>query len=250
MPSRPAPSLRRIFLSWIVTGMLFLSALAQAAPSAHDKPTTEDPARLARLAEQWLSSRHPWQDPAHQVSLRAEAPDPRLQLARCREEPVLSLPPGQRIGARTLLQLQCAQQAGGWKLLLPVAIEARTEVLVASQALPAGTLLGERQVSRQWRDIAGLPQGYLAPERMGTVRARMTIPAGAIITAPATAALPRVLKGQYVSLEARLGGIAIAMAGEVLADAAIGERVRVRNRQSGKIIEGVVGAAGQVETLQ
>lgn len=249
MPSCPTTSLRRLFLSWIVTGVLFLSTLAQAAPSAPAKPAQEDPARLARLAEQWLASRHPWQDPAHQVSLRAEPPDPRLQLARCREEPVLSLPPGQRIGARTLLQLQCAQQPG-WKLLLPVAIEARTEVLVASQALPAGTLLGERQVSRQWRDIAGLPQGYLAPERLGAVRARMTIPAGAIITAPATAALPRVLKGQYVSLEARLGGIAIAMAGEVLADAAIGERVRVRNRQSGKIIEGVVGAAGQVETLQ
>lgn len=240
MPSRPAPSLRRLLLSWIVTGVLFLATLAQAAPGPH-----EDPARLARLAEQWLTSRHPWQGRPYDVSIRAESLDARLQLARCAQEPQLSLPPGQRIGARTLLQLQCPQQAG-WKLLLPVAVQARTEVLVANQALPAGTLLDERQVSRQRRDIAGLPQGYLAPERLGEVRARMTIPAGAIIAAPATAPLPRVLKGQHVNLEARLGGIVIAMAGEVLADAATGERVRVRNRQSGKIVEGLVGADGQV----
>ncbi len=221
-----------------------LSAQAATAGTAGE----ESPAHLSHLAEQWLQGRHPWQGPAFDVHIQAQPLDPRTRLPACRQDIVISLPPGQSVGARTLLQLQCPDSPG-WRLLQPVSIQARTEVLVASQAIQAGSALTASVVSRQWRDVATLSQGYLDPARGDTMRARMTIPAGAVIALPWVQALPVIRKGQQVNLQARLGGIVIVMAGETLSDGAAGERVRVRNHQSGKIVEGLVAADGSVETL-
>jgi len=234
-----ACAIRLLSLVW-----LMLTALpAPAAPGG-----AEDTARLARLAEQWLDTRHPWQGPGYDVRITAQMPDPRLRLPACRQEIDISLPPGQRVGARTLLQLRCPDTPG-WRLLLPVDITARAEVLVAGQAIPPGTALTGAAIGRQWRDIAALAQGYVDPARTDGLRARMTIPAGAIISASWVEAMPVVRKGQQVSLQAHLGSITISMTGEAMADAAPGERVRVRNRQSGKVVEGVARPDGRVETL-
>lgn len=240
-------SLRRLFLSLIVTGIVLLSGLAQAAGMASPPlPQTESPTRLSRLAEQWLTTRHPWQEPGLDVHVEAQPLDPRTRLPACRQEVVISLPPGQTIGARTLLQLQCPDQPG-WRLLQVVSIQARAEVLVANQAIPAGTQLTQVLTSRQWRDVAALSQGYLDPARVDAMRARMTIPAGAVIALPWVQALPLVRRNQLINLQARLGGIVIGMAGEALSDGALGEHIRVRNRQSGKIVEGTVTADGLVD---
>ncbi len=238
--------LRRCCLSLIVTGIVLFSGLARAAGinAAAPRPS-ESTARLSQLAEQWLVPRHPWQGPGLEVQIEAQPLDPRTRLPVCRQEIVISLPPGQTIGARTLLQLQCPDQPG-WRLLQVVRIQARADVLVANQAIPAGTQLTAAVTNRQWRDIATLSQGYLDPARRDAMQARMTIPAGAVIALPWVQALPLVHKGQLITLQAQLGGIVIAMAGEALSDGAAGETIRVRNRQSGKVVEGSVSAGGVV----
>ncbi|MEL0027591.1 MAG: flagellar basal body P-ring formation chaperone FlgA, partial [Perlucidibaca sp.] len=197
-------------------------------------------------AERWLSSRQPWQGPGLDVRIRAQGLDPRLRLPACRQEIDISLPAGQRIGARTLLQLRCPEP--GWKVLMPVTVSARSEVMVAGQTIPAGTVLSSARLERQQRDVASLSQGYLDDaQALDGLRARLTIPAGAVISQPWVEPVPVIRKGQQVMLQSQLGGIVISMAGQALADAAPGERVRVRNSQSGKIIEGLAGADGLIE---
>jgi flagella basal body P-ring formation protein FlgA len=55
-----------------------------------------------------------------------------------------------------------------------------------------------------------------------------------------------VQRGQTVRLVIEQPGISIAAAGTALADAARGDRLRVRNTSSGKVVEGTVGADGIV----
>lgn len=247
MPS-PAATIRRRRLprhlaAWLLTMLPPATMASAGAPSL-----AEDPARLATQAERWLAGQHPWQGQGFDVAIHAQALDPRLRLARCQQSLAVSLPPGQVVAARTTVLVSCPDQTG-WRLLLPVNISARAEVLVARQALPAGTPLAGAATERQWRDIAGMAQGYLAPGQVADYRTRMTVPAGAVISRVLAEPLPLVRRGQQVTLQASVGGIAISMAGEALADAGRGERVRVRNRQSGKMLEGQVVAEAQVRML-
>lgn len=248
MPFFPATRCCRLpLLAGVLLPVLLLAGELSAAAASVD-PAREDPLRLGHLAEQWMAAQHPWQGQGFDVSLRAQPLDPRLRLPACRQTVTVALPPGQTFGSRTTLSLHCPDQPG-WKLLLPVTSEVRAEVMVARQALAPGTVLSETVMNRQWRDISGLPQGYLAPEAMIGLQTRMTVAAGAILSSALVKPVPLVRKGQIVMLQAGLGSIAISMAGEALSDGGRGERVRVRNRQSGRVLEGDVTGDGQVRVL-
>ena len=56
-----------------------------------------------------------------------------------------------------------------------------------------------------------------------------------------------VRRGQRVVLVARAGGLVVRMDGKALASAAVEGVVRVQNRQSKRIVEGVVRAGGIVD---
>ena len=61
--------------------------------------------------------------------------------------------------------------------------------------------------------------------------------------------VPLVTRGQQVTLEVGADTMNIRMAGEALDEAALGQRVRVRNLSSERVVEGVVRSAQVVEVL-
>jgi flagella basal body P-ring formation protein FlgA len=58
-----------------------------------------------------------------------------------------------------------------------------------------------------------------------------------------------VQRGQSVTLIADAGGISVRMAGRVLSDGLINQRVRVQNLSSGKIVEGIARSEQIVEII-
>jgi flagellar basal body P-ring formation protein FlgA len=56
-----------------------------------------------------------------------------------------------------------------------------------------------------------------------------------------------VRRGETVTVVSRSGGIEVRAGGTALTDGARGERIRVRNDSSRRIVEGVVTAAGRIE---
>jgi len=56
-----------------------------------------------------------------------------------------------------------------------------------------------------------------------------------------------VHRGQEVDLLADHGAIQVKSQGEALGDGAVGNRIKVRNKSSGRIIEGTIRSAGIVE---
>jgi flagellar basal body P-ring formation protein FlgA len=55
-----------------------------------------------------------------------------------------------------------------------------------------------------------------------------------------------VRRGERVTLQAAGGTIAVQVEGEALAGGALGERVRVRNLATRRVVEGTVGGEGLV----
>lgn len=75
-------------------------------------------------------------------------------------------------------------------------------------------------------------------------------PAKAPPAPPAAEAAPPVIRrGDRVTLSARVGAVVASVEAESLQDGRVGDTVRVKNLQSGKVQPARVVSAGQVEVL-
>ena len=80
---------------------------------------------------------------------------------------------------------------------------------------------------------------------VGQEATRRLIP-GQVLTTAHVAPPELVKRGQEVTLYAARPGLSVRMKGEALEDGAEGERIRVRNRSSKRIVEGYVEPSGAV----
>jgi flagella basal body P-ring formation protein FlgA len=133
---------------------------------------------------------------------------------------------------------------------VPVRVEREARVLVATRALARDAVLRPEDVTLAERDPDRLPQGYVTtPAEVAGMRLRRAVPAGSVVTPAMLVAVPLISSGQQVTLEAGGDDMHIRMAGEALADAGLGQRVRVRNLSSERVVEGIVRSAQVVEVL-
>jgi flagella basal body P-ring formation protein FlgA len=80
------------------------------------------------------------------------------------------------------------------------------------------------------------------------MRLKRSLPMGAVLT-PAYLESPMLVRrGDQVVIRADLPGMDVRASGTALGSAAAGERLRVRNESSGRIVEAIVTARGEVRT--
>jgi flagellar basal body P-ring formation protein FlgA len=182
------------------------------------------------------------------VEVTAARLDSRLKLADCPVEPETFDPPGQRPNAHLSVGVRCPT-APAWSLYVPVRVDVTVDVVVLSAAVGHGQTLGSDDLRHESRNVARLGGAYLTriEDAEGMVL-RHPVPPGTVL-APRLVERPKVVRrGQRVRLVVRDGGLSVRSDGEALADAAEGDRVRVRNLGSRLVVEGVVDAQGAVHT--
>jgi len=79
--------------------------------------------------------------------------------------------------------------------------------------------------------------------------AKRNIAASTVLSAGLIELPVLVRRGDRLGVSARSGGITVQINGEALGAARLGERVRVRNLQSGRIIDAVVTGNGSAEAI-
>lgn len=180
------------------------------------------------------------------VHVRAVALDERLTLPDCAAPPAVRLPPGSRWSARTLVQLRC-ESGARWSILIPVDIESEVPVLVLRSAAARGATLGASDFIAETRRVAGTSADYVSsPERLVRQHLRRNLGAGSVLTAADLDGDALVRRGQTVDVIAEAAGMRIQSEAVAMADARAGERVRLQNRGSLRIVEGVVDKEGVV----
>lgn len=180
---------------------------------------------------------------------RAGTLDPRLALPECDRALEGYLPPGGKIGSRTVVGVRCTG-ARPWKVYVPVDVLEPRPVLVARRSLPPGHELGADDLALEERDVSRLVGGYLEdPGKAVGRRLGRAVAAGAVLAPGALEETLLVRRGQSVTLVVRQGALAIRMAGLALADGVEDERIRVRNTASDRIVEGIVRSRQEVEVL-
>ena len=172
--------------------------------------------------------------------------DPRLRLARCDRALEVTRTPGSRPVGRTTLEIRCSSPKP-WKLLLPVNLRVFGSVVAAARTLPRGTVLRKDDLALQEQELSRLGYGYVADleDAIGK-ELRRAVRAGATFSPNQLAAERLVQRGQRVTILANAGGIEVRMVGEALADGSRDELIRVRNRKTKRIVEGVVESHGVV----
>ena len=115
-------------------------------------------------------------------------------------------------------------------------------------ALPPNTAIPADALSTQARDVAGMPYGYFTkPEDVVGKLLRRPLVSGTVLSPDALTVAASVRRGQDVTLISSSGGFSVRAGGKALTDGASGQRIRVENVASHRIVEGVVLDAETIE---
>lgn len=170
----------------------------------------------------------------------------RLRLTRCADVPTAQLPPGTRPDGNITVNLRCAQPVA-WSIFVPATITRFAEVVVATRPLARQQTIESGDVRLERKKISGLANGYFetVSEVVG-LQARRAMALGQIFNSAHVAPRHLIQRGQEVTLRSELPGLSVRMVGEALEDGALGQRIRVRNRSSKKIVEGYVESSDTI----
>jgi flagella basal body P-ring formation protein FlgA len=184
--------------------------------------------------------------PGADTHIEAQALDPRLQLPACSQDLETFSPPGQHFSGSVTVGVRCPGTKP-WTIYTKAYVRAFETVLVLANPLKQGTVLGAADLRQEKREISSLRGGYLtAPEQALGGALRRSTAAGSVLGAEHLLTAKAIRRGQAVTLRALAGNLEIKAEGQALGDADLGQRVRVRNVQSGRVVEGAVEGSGLV----
>lgn len=188
---------------------------------------------------------------AAEAALKARWPDARIS-ASAESLPVCAgsisaEPPGALRDGIAQLRLRCEAQPG-WTRYVRLGVERPGTVWVLTQPLERGAVVNAAVLKSEPRDLARLP--YLPLTDAAAIAghsARRTLPAGTVLSAALLQAPPAIRRGETVTLVGLAAGLEVMAPGEALADAADGQRLKVRNRGSRRVVEGIARSGQRVE---
>ncbi|MBL4782142.1 MAG: flagellar basal body P-ring formation protein FlgA [Porticoccaceae bacterium] len=172
--------------------------------------------------------------------------DARLTLPNCNTALEAFLPPGANVSGKTTIGVRC-QGLRPWTLYVPASVTTVTTVLIANAPLRRGHLVGAEDIARQTKDIRSLNRAYLSkPQQVIGKVLKKNLANGALFTSAVLTEPHIIEKGQQVSLQAGSHGLKVNVTAIALNDGAVGEKIRVKNLSSGKVVGGTILVSGVV----
>ena len=227
----------------LVATLFAIAAGSQFVNAAEWQSTTS----ITSAAEAYIQEHYGSND--RRLMARAAPLDRRLQLHQCENSLEAFVRDGTKVNGRAVVGVRCTGPKP-WKVYIPVDIVITESVLVAKKTLPKGHLLTAADVIVEQRNVSRMHSGYLSDvTEMEGYKLKHQIDGGRVLAPTMLTAQIVVRRGQSVTLIVNNDQISISMAGKALSDRALNQRIRVENLASGRIVEGIVRSAEQVEVL-
>lgn len=176
-----------------------------------------------------------------------ESLDSRLRLKSCESAlEVFTKNDRTTIGNQTI-GVKC-KLPSTWTVYVPVKVKVFKTIVVASRSLSANHIITAGDLKRQTRDMGVLRQGYLIDTKpLIGQQLKYAMSTGSVIHANSIKPQKIVHRGEQILLVASVGNMEVRMNGTALADAQLGQRVKVKNSSSKRVVEGIVEGPGIVK---
>ena len=245
------PIWRRLSVTWRTTAaivaVLAATLVSPLANGASSTPKWQSIEQITTTAEQFLQSRTGVF--AGNTTVQAGPLDARHKMAYCDKPLKGFLRSGVEIKARTIVGVRCSGSKP-WKMYVPVDVMVTANVLVARQTLIKGQVLTAADLTTEQRDVSRVRGGYLSDAKQVIGRRLKTqVIAGKTLKPTMIEADIAIRRGQSVTITVNSGAFDISMKGTAMMDGAVNQRIRVRNTNSGRIVEGIVRSREHVEVL-
>ena len=180
------------------------------------------------------------------VTVSAGPLDRRLKLNQCSDPLQLFLPPGGKLVGKSTVGVRCTGYKP-WTLYVPVNIIAYAQVATANYPLQRGAMLTKNDFTMVKQPLHQLPPGYMDNiEELPGKQLTRTVTAGKTLTRNMLKSPTLVKRGQQVTLIAKNSNFEVRVNGKALSNGAEGDRIRVQNLSSKKVVEGTINAQGAV----
>lgn len=129
----------------------------------------------------------------------------------------------------------------GWSLMLNADIEVWRDVVVLRDHISRGERISATSLVLQQRNIADLQRGYFTSfDQVTRTVSKRSLRAGSAIN-PSMVDLPILIKrGQAITLRADRAGFSVDMKGQALKKGRQGDKIKVKNSSSGKVLYGTI----------
>lgn len=225
-------------------GLLFLLCSFAPFASAQIYPLSQLKLDIASfLAKEYQ------QVPHERIDISVSNLDKRLRLASCTEpvEFINQDPSG--LGGNISVKAQC-NNGKAWSVHVPAQVTIYREIAIAGRDIMRGEVINHAHLTTNLVNVSSIRQAFL-PEAEAVLgkEAKRNISKGEPFRTALLDAPTAVRRGELVTLESLAGSIKVSSAGTAMADGRVGQKIRVRNNSSERVISGVVISQGLVQTL-
>jgi flagella basal body P-ring formation protein FlgA len=191
-----------------------------------------------------------YQQVAHErIDISVGNLDNRLRLTNC-GSPVEFINQDQSgLGGNISVKAQC-DSGKVWSVHVPAQVTIYREIAIAARDIARGEVISLAHIDTNLVNVSSIRQAFL-PEAESIIgkEAKRNIGKGEPFKTALLDAPTAVKRGELVTLESLAGSIKVSSAGTAMADGRVGQKIRVRNNSSERIISGVVISQGLVQTL-
>jgi flagellar basal body P-ring formation protein FlgA len=220
------------FLLWC---LLPLTTLMNHAAGAAEVQSLPD---IQAAAEQYVRNSLPANGGT--VYVKTDNLDSRLRLDSCPQPLEVFLPSGVGTGSRVTAGVRCSKGTQ-WTIYLALNIESEVSALVLNKALARGAAVTAQDVAPQMQRIQGVASNAIRSiDELARQRLKRDLPAGTVLSPAMLQPEMLIKRGQQVTVVAMVAGIEVRTTAIALTDGAASSRIRVKNLNSAKVVEGLV----------
>jgi len=185
-------------------------------------------------------------DTTQEYEIKVNKLDSRLKLANC-SIPVEAYSNDKQIKAGIFsIGVRCNGKQK-WSLFHSAKLTVYINVLTLKQALKRNTVISQNNIVLVKKSASKLRHGYFTNyQQIKNQLTTRNLRAGTILQ-PLHVTHPQLIKkGERVTIHAFSPSFSIKMSGKALMSGSLGEKIRVKNNKSKKVIEGTITKAGTV----
>lgn len=181
------------------------------------------------------------------IKVSANRLDSRLRLPQCQPPLQAYFPHATGSMARnTTVGVRCSGPRP-WSIYVPVTIQVYRDIAVARQSLPQHKILTSGDFRMERLDVSKFSGAYIAdPDKLIGKQLRRPVQMGGPLLSTMLKEPIAIKRGQRVTLLAKSQTFEVRMEAKALTDGAVGDKIRVQNLHSKRIIEGKLGENGLV----